>query len=114
MYYKMYVFVVIFVVFFLMIRLPPRSTRTYTLFPYTTLCRSLHPAHRGSLSGGQALPGAGPQRDRGKALRLDHCAGQGTGGTGQGQRPGRSEEHTSELQSLIRISSAVLCFKKNI
>src|SRR3546814_3309498 len=78
-----------FVFFFLMIRRPPRSTRTDTLFPYTTLFRS------------HASPGAGADRQDG--------AEDGPGG--QVQRL-RSEEHTSELQSLMRISYAVFCLKK--
>src|SRR3546814_4783124 len=107
-----------------MIRRPPRSTRTDTLFPYTTLFRSPagrrqglhsgwlsahHPAGRGARphagregpapafghrdEGGRADPG-GPHH---RALHL---------------RPLRSEEHTSELQSLMRISYAVFCLKK--
>src|SRR3546814_3313261 len=74
------------VCFFLMIRRPPRSTRTDTLFPYTTLFRSLH-ARRGLAD---ARGGQHPF-----TLDLD-----------------RSEEHTSELQSLMRISYAVFCLKK--
>src|SRR3546814_14907797 len=81
--------------FFLMIRRPPRSTRTDTLFPYTTLFRS--PA------------GAQHQYGRGiGAFRLD-------GAFRRHRRPDvqrRSEEHTSELQSLMRISYAVFCLKK--
>src|SRR3546814_13928412 len=83
-------------VFFLMIRRPPRSTRTDTLFPYTTLfrsagirrycapanCRLSQPVWRT----GNSVPYIGPAR--------------------------RSEEHTSELQSLMRISYAVFCLKK--
>src|SRR6056297_2922180 len=69
--------------FFLMIRRPPRSTRTDTLFPYTTLFRS------------------GPGQDRSHGRRR--------GGRRRGRR---SEEHTSELQSLRRISYAVFCLKK--
>src|SRR3546814_2278102 len=81
--------------FFLMIRRPPRSTRTDTLFPYTTLFRS-H-AQRGHFEARfeadrRARPGHGRQRRR--------------------QRHHRSEEHTSELQSLMRISYAVFCLKK--
>src|SRR3546814_3615255 len=78
-----------------MIRRPPRSTRTDTLFPYTTLFRSGRRVHaaahgRGAALGGQALLGA-------------HA----------GEEPAlRSEEHTSELQSLMRISYAVFCLKK--
>src|SRR3546814_4593920 len=94
-----------------MIRRPPRSTRTDTLFPYTTLFRSrreavvvvqtvrivhrLHPA--ANIVSGNRLT---------RAARLDRLAEEivdiGT----------RSEEHTSELQSLMRISYAVFCLKK--
>src|SRR3546814_2371268 len=76
-----------------MIRRPPRSTRTDTLFPYTTLFRS-----------------------------VPHKAGSGVGGLEGAEVLGlfllrlydvfRSEEHTSELQSLMRISYAVFCLKK--
>src|SRR3546814_2582899 len=72
-----------------MIRRPPRSTRTDTLFPYTTLFRS----YGGGLCSWRAQQRQ-YQRDRRK-LRL-----------------WRSEEHTSELQSLMRISYAVFCLKK--
>src|SRR3546814_1263370 len=75
-----------------MIRRPPRSTRTYTLFPYTTLFRSAQ--------GGDA--GAG---DLG-ILRRGHA------GDADAADADRSEEHTSELQSLMRISYAVFCLKK--
>src|SRR3546814_1812324 len=96
-----------------MIRRPPRSTRTDTLFPYTTLFRS--------------LPSKGQ-------IRTEHLAGAerpGRWGAVAGGRPfgrwrldlrsaglplstpgPRSEEHTSELQSLMRISYAVFCLKK--
>src|SRR3546814_4861987 len=84
-----------------MIRRPPRSTRTDTLFPYTTLFRSqvrLDPGfRRGTASGTDLSRRANPPR------RL-RDAGLG------GRR--RSEEHTSELQSLMRISYAVFCLKK--
>src|SRR3546814_10622911 len=84
-------------VFFLLIRRPPRSTRTDTLFPYTTLFRS-----RCSRDGRDQAPGCRPRR-RG---------GSGNGRGNRGRRPARSEEHTSELQSLMRISYAVFCLKK--
>src|SRR3546814_1379194 len=88
-----------------MIRRPPRSTRTDTLFPYTTLFRS------------------GPRRGDGRpaAARLRPAHGRGGGHPRQaappdGRRAGRgairSEEHTSELQSLMRISYAVFCLKQ--
>src|SRR3546814_1298013 len=106
--------------FFLMIRRPPRSTRTDTLFPYTTLFRSedAKAAYEAALadpafantsnlaSQGHKNLGTSFERlgDEGQAvehyreaLRLN---------------PHRSEEHTSELQSLMRISYAVFCLKK--
>src|SRR3546814_10558357 len=78
--------------FFLMIRRPPRSTRTDTLFPYTTLFRSVvrrvwRPWWRWRKK---------PKKPPSSGWRI------------------RSEEHTSELQSLMRISYAVFCLKKNI
>src|SRR3546814_3298910 len=80
--------------FFLMMRRPPRSTRTDTLFPYTTLYRS------------QALH-AGADGHLAPAAELTVVA------AGQDDvTVGRSEEHTSELQSLMRISYAVFCLKK--
>src|SRR3546814_4486731 len=86
-----------------MIRRPPRSTRTDTLFPYTTLFRSFHRA------GGRALrPAAGAAaRNRLSAIfeRFDPLPPWRRGDA-------RSEEHTSELQSLMRISYAVFCLKK--
>src|SRR3546814_8147966 len=92
-----------------MIRRPPRSTRTDTLFPYTTLFRSRYTAY--------------PQRRFGHAgLRRKARCGVRGGAAGQRRagefrgllaaRPDRSEEHTSELQSLMRISYAVFCLKK--
>src|SRR3546814_7843143 len=74
--------------FFLMIRRPPRSTRTDTLFPYTTLFRSPPRSRRAGRPG----PPAEVARPR-------------AGGP-------RSEEHTSELQSLMRNSYAVFCLKQ--
>src|SRR3546814_4969612 len=79
-------------IFFLIIRRPPRSTRTDTLFPYTTLFRSGH-----GLDGGDA------DDRRGRHGSADRDRGNG-----------RSEEHKSELQSLMRISYAVFCLKKKI
>src|SRR3546814_14790522 len=85
--------------FFLMIRRPPRSTRTDTLFPYTTLFRST------------IEWAAGEPWSNGKVGTMGSsftCANQLlTAPT----KP-RSEEHTSELQSLMRISYAVFCLKK--
>src|SRR3546814_4628716 len=88
--------------FFLRLRRPPRSTRTDTLFPYTTLFRS------------RRLPQQALDRQRVDAARKDPPCPERLD-----QRDpvavlilGRSEEHTSELQSLMRISYAVFCLKK--
>src|SRR3546814_2617778 len=84
-----------------MIRRPPRSTRTDTLFPYTTLFRSCPSS---------ASPVAASHLDQSPrpgeigSCRPSSCC----------PRPRRSEEHTSELQSLMRISYAVFCLKKKI
>src|SRR3546814_3234360 len=92
---------------FLMIRRPPRSTLTDTLFPYTTLFRSRVLPARG-LGGLEAVRRlAASQRMAVPAAAGHHCACKA-----QGQLR-RSEEHTSELQSLMRISYAVFCLKKN-
>src|SRR3546814_2335138 len=87
-----------------MIRRPPRSTRTDTLFPYTTLFRSGLPSHDLHHREGRSsdlLQGLGPQR----------CADNHVPSWLAYQRR-RSEEHTSELQSLMRISYAVFCLQK--
>src|SRR3546814_10859596 len=103
-----------------MIRRPPRSTRTDTLFPYTTLFRS---------ENGSTLP---QHQGLGDARWIRHRTSSGKGGNGSLTRLAflrevhawdqgshgqelrrRSEEHTSELQSLMRISYAVFCLKKN-
>src|SRR3546814_4273381 len=108
-----------------MIRRPPRSTRTDTLFPYTTLFRSAACPSGAQINGddgdsdGRSIArrapsragrdfsagGAGPADANGAQDRADHQ---------RQQPPGhkRSEEHTSELQSLMRISYAVFCLKK--
>src|SRR3546814_7549735 len=88
-----------------MIRRPPRSTRTVTLFPYTTLFRSPRPPRRISRPPSAATscspcpPGRPPSSRRGRPRRC-------------GRSISRSEEHTSELQSLMRNSYAVFCLKK--
>src|SRR3546814_3088291 len=109
-----------FYFFFLMIRRPPRSTRTDTLFPYTTLFRS-PPKPRacpGKRVGGendrQARPSGGPHpKDRNSVEdpRGNHAGCAWTAPRSRLRR-WRSEEHTSELQSLMRISYAVFCLKK--
>src|SRR3546814_1953128 len=92
-----------------MIRRPPRSTRTDTLFPYTTLFRSDAVHYAGGPDGRKCACRAGGQsfHRTGQTGRFQRRAG-GKGG------PHRSEEHTSELQSLMRISYVVFCLKKNI
>src|SRR3546814_1035003 len=100
-------YLVALVFFFLMIRRPPRSTRTDTLFPYTTLFRSLAPL--GLLVRRVAEEGA--RRRELAELVAHHVLGH------QDRQEllavvNRSEEHTSELQSLMRISYAVFCLKK--
>src|SRR3546814_6001718 len=94
-----------------MIRLPPRSTRTDTLFPYTTLFRSRPDRGRrdapARLQAGAACPR--PHLRRGDP---DDRLGAVLGAVRAGRVLVRSEEHTSELQSLMRISYAVFCLKK--
>src|SRR3546814_6725407 len=101
-----------------MIRRPPRSTRTDTLFPYTTLFRSrqrriaFQPDDRvGGLRGAESrrAPADGEQGARRPAgSARPRACGQGAGTR---RMTMRSEEHTSELQSLMRISYAVFCLK---
>src|SRR3546814_3872031 len=103
------------IIFFLMIRRPPRSTRTDTLFPYTTLFRSFTHGKRKEMRRSVIYPlmlqllrkmewrtdmGADLLHDPSRALTHTFIE--------------RSEEHTSELQSLMRISYAVFCLKKKI
>src|SRR3546814_5058747 len=97
---------VVFFFFFLIIRRPPRPTRTDTLFPYTTLFRSNDGA-REPLRAAAANRERGPRRHR---LRLPFRRRALCGLSAEDRR--RSEEHTSELQSLMRISYAVFCLKK--
>src|SRR3546814_6541451 len=104
--------------FFLMIRRPPRSTRTDTLFPYTTLFRS---------PGCSGMPATGrnpiqrchqPRHQRQRypqvatALSRSVASGVASFHSIESYAQTRSEEHTSELQSLMRISYAVFCLKK--
>src|SRR3546814_6361964 len=90
-----------------MTRRPPRSTRTDTLFPYTTLFRSAGPvlaccAVHDGCPGGLRDHSQRGQHGLGAVLQIAQV----------GWPSGRSEEHTSELQSLMRISYAVFCLKK--
>src|SRR3546814_7557665 len=95
-----------------MIRRPPRSTRTDTLFPYTTLFRSARVGETVGRSTTHRLDGVRvawkhPDWLADLASDLDHATR-----VAMRLRPDRSEEHTSELQSLMRISYAVFCLKK--
>src|SRR3546814_7347104 len=102
-----------------MIRRPPRSTRTDTLFPYTTLFRSLA-AHSAFLArNGEHNRGGGERHDREHDHQFDEGEAVGVRTRARLRRRceyphcrRRSEEHTSELQSLMRISYAVFCLKK--
>src|SRR3546814_18164052 len=100
--YHIRIYVFLFILFFLMIRRPTRSTRTDTLFPYATLFRSrwFHSLGVGSWR----WPRYAARRFRPACARRGHL--------GRRRSAVRSEEHTSELQSLMRISYAVFCLKK--
>src|SRR3546814_4544020 len=94
-------------------RRPPRSTRTDTLFPYTTLFRSRHGGSTSrftstgsSANVGRASPGAL------EGIRKSDRRARSNSALPFWSGPTRSEEHTSELQSLMRISYAVFCLKK--
>src|SRR3546814_6002813 len=147
----------VYLFFFLIILRPPRSTRTDTLFPYTTLFRSIgaidrlfadHQADHREFSGAEAEAGGPRHAEAEQMLRImfdgEHCLGvdaiwnlgrarlgheffrlcwsihtgrvsldRVVAGAKYTIRPGiRSEEHTSELQSLMRLSYAVFCLKK--
>src|SRR3546814_1063448 len=112
-----------------MIRRPPRSTRTDTLFPYTTLCRSEIGVEGDGLMldlldrvpapqlpcfiGGATEMGGVRQRIvRERRGEMFERAGRGELLDRRAALNPRSEEHTSELQSLMRISYAVFCLKK--
>src|SRR3546814_9986385 len=103
-----------------MIRRPPRSTRTDTLCPYTTLFRSRTCGRRQERQAGlyraNQLDADGVGRDDGadrpRADRRDGERPVSVQNPGRPRQPDRSEEHTSELQSLMRISYAVFCLKK--
>src|SRR3546814_10862984 len=105
--------------FFLRIRRPPRSTLTDTLFPYTTRFLSsavmLMSAAAEKLGLADEDPDESPHRDLDEARRhREPPRGRAGATAGRGRRPRsrRSEEHTSELQSLMRNSYAVFCLKK--
>src|SRR3546814_2978165 len=94
-----------------MIRRPPRSTRTDTLFPYTTLFRSLVAAFLDRDRLEQVVIDEDDQEVAAgeRAVEVDQFGA----GAREFHRQARSEEHTSELQSLMRNSYAVFCLKKN-
>src|SRR3546814_6213225 len=104
--------------FFLMVRRPPRSTRTDTLFPYTTLFRSLRGASEEKPCSRPAplRVSASPREPKYLTRRRGDAERKGDGACGakpcHAAISARSEEHTSELQSLMRISYAVFCLKK--
>src|SRR3546814_3050771 len=91
-------------------RRPPRSTRTDTLFPYTTLFRSAQAGQPCGLGHAQGARQPAPCQRRRHAAR--EYGRQGRGRRARRIERRRSEEHTSELQSLMRISYAVFCLKK--
>src|SRR3546814_4885615 len=101
-----------------MIRLPPRSTRTDTLFPYTTLFRSVGLASRGrrlllgclALFPGLEIGDKAQNGQRGRAKAIDAERQRNPARLARARK--RSEEHTSELQSLMRISYAVIFLQK--
>src|SRR3546814_2677551 len=117
-----------------MIRRPPRTTRSYTLFPYTTLLRSFLSQHgcdcrvtrvhqscevcprRRVAQAGRIQSGCIYSQERSRQAGVDAgneaCLAAEGGNLGVAGILGRSEEHTSELQSLMRISYAVFCLKK--
>src|SRR3546814_4417669 len=110
-------FVVMF--FLLRKRRPPSSTRPATFFPYTTLFRSLAvwaSPERGTVGEGRCRHRAPSPRRFGSGPRRPCSAGDlpevGRRKAALAPAPQRSEEHTSELQSLMRISYAVFCLKK--
>src|SRR3546814_3190731 len=101
-----------------MIRRPPRSTRTDTLFPYTTLFRSLR-GHLTLVVDSTDKLGRAISQNTGEKTsalevteRLREAAAKGQAAGSPSKEDHRSEEHTSELQSLMRISYAVFCLKK--
>src|SRR3546814_7146344 len=101
-----------------MTRRPPRSTRTDTLFPYTTLFRSEGQTHSGRSAIAAWKTGAAARYSYTcEPIALDEIDGRTVitchlVGDFPGSPVDRSEEHTSELQSLMRISYAVFCLKK--
>src|SRR3546814_3785823 len=108
-----------------MIRRPPRSTRTDTLFPYTTLCRSADGTllyigvEKGQAAKVNDIIAIVGEEGTDVTPLLKQKAGKKSESAAKADEKGdkptaaRSEEHTSELQSQMRISYAVFCLKKN-
>src|SRR3546814_8096939 len=99
--------------FFLMIRRPPRSTRTDTLFPYTTLFRS-NPVTSSAAAQwkiGVFMVIHSFRVEDSRLARRSAAQSRRRSRSQAAVKPSRSEEHTSELQSLMRISYAVFCLK---
>src|SRR3546814_5329595 len=94
-----------------MIRRPPRSTRTDTLFPYTTLFRSPFSSPYPEVAVASSVTPSGGKLAGKHQLGMLCVAATNTAGY-DALAINRSEEHTSELQSLMRISYAVFCLKK--
>src|SRR3546814_20463174 len=103
-----FVFCIFF--FFLMIRRPPRSTRTDTLFPYTTLFRSVPRNRLGTVNVPDSEPYSSSEPSADGFWRVETRISSLVSLSSSDSQ--RSEEHTSELQSLMRISYAVFCLKK--
>src|SRR3546814_7793181 len=98
-----------------MIPVPPRSTRTDTLFPYTTLYRSVQEESDGRMGcdiGRHPQQRPGDRHRQRRAIEPGQSPPQPAAGRVGQAADQRSEEHTSELQSLMRISYAVFCLKK--
>src|SRR3546814_1634772 len=95
-----------------MIRRPPRSTRTDTLFPYTTLFRSLNERERHILTERRLTDDPKTLEDLSQVYEVSRERVRQIEVRAFEKLQKRSEEHTSELQSLMRISYAVFCLKK--
>src|SRR3546814_15025029 len=97
------------VLFYLRIRRPPRSTRTDTLFPYTTLFRADAVAKMRELIVESAIRGMLVPQNACDEPASELLSRMASAQAGPGRKQPRSEEHTSELQSLMRTSYAVFC-----
>src|SRR3546814_2899658 len=101
------------IVIFLLIRRPPRSTRTDTLFPYTTLFRSSQTEKLERLAKRRAEEANVQRRSVNELAKVSNVQGNASSAVRKAiNQRSRSEEHTSELQSLMRNSYAVFRLKK--